>query len=113
MNRSLGAIALWLLASAAVRADELPRAKPEEVGLSAEKLGRVTALVQGAVDRSQTAGVVVLIARHGKVAYLEAFGKRSASAGQPMPENAIFRIHSMTKPITSAAALRLYDEGKF
>jgi CubicO group peptidase (beta-lactamase class C family) len=97
----------------AIRADELPRSRPEEVGLSAEKLGRVKTLVQRAVDKGQTAGVVVLVARHGKVAFLETFGKLNASTGKPMPPDAIFRIHSMTKPITTVAALRLYDEGKF
>jgi CubicO group peptidase (beta-lactamase class C family) len=94
-------------------AEELPLAAPKDVGLSAEKLARVKTLVQGAVDKNQTAGVVVLIARRGKVAYLEAFGKLNASTGEPMPLDAIFRIHSMTKPITTVAALLLYDEGKF
>src|SRR5262249_37002236 len=54
-----------------------------------------------------------LVARHGKVVYLESFGKRAVTAGKAMPADAIFRIHSMTKPITTAAALVLYDEGKF
>jgi CubicO group peptidase (beta-lactamase class C family) len=83
------------------------------VGLSVERLERVKALVQGAVDKKRTAGAVVLIARHGRVAYLEAFGKRNASADDPMRTSAIFRIHSMTKPITSAAALVLHEEGRF
>jgi CubicO group peptidase (beta-lactamase class C family) len=95
------------------RAGELPQATPENVGLSAAKLERVKDLVQGAVDKKQTAGVIVLIARHGKVAYLETFGRLNARAVKPMPQDAIFRIHSMTKPITSAAALLLYEEGKF
>jgi CubicO group peptidase (beta-lactamase class C family) len=113
MKAAVCAIALWILTAAAVRADELPRSKPEDVGLSTEKLGRVRTLLQEAVDKGQTAGAVVLITRHGSVAYLEAFGKINASTGRPMPVDAIFRIHSMTKPITTVAALRLYDEGKF
>ncbi len=95
------------------QAEELPLAMPRDVGLSAEKLARVKTIVQGAVDKNQTAGVVVLIARRGKVAYLETFGKLNASTGEPMPPDAIFRIHSMSKPITTAAALVLYEEGKF
>src|SRR5262249_37501609 len=113
MKTALCAMALWILTATAIRADELPRSKPEDVGLSTEKLGRVRTLVQEAVDKGQTAGAVVLITRHGNVVYLEAFGKINASTGRPMPVDAIFRIHSMTKPITTVAALRLYDEGKF
>jgi CubicO group peptidase (beta-lactamase class C family) len=95
------------------QAQELPRAMPGEVGLSAERLARLRTLAQGAVDKHQTAGVVVLIARHGKVAYLEAFGRLNASTDRSMPPDAIFRIHSMSKPITTAAALLLHEEGKF
>src|SRR5262249_52619395 len=96
-----------------VRADELPGAKPQDVGLSAEKLKRVKALLQAAVDKNQTAGAVVLVARRGKIVYLESVGKMHVEADKPMTSDTIFRIHSMTKPITTAAALVLYDEGKF
>jgi CubicO group peptidase (beta-lactamase class C family) len=65
------------------------------------------------LDKNQTAGVVVLVARHGKVAYLESFGKMNVEAGKPMEQEAIFRIYSMTKPITTVAALMLFEEGKF
>jgi CubicO group peptidase (beta-lactamase class C family) len=95
------------------RAEELPRAAPGDVGLSADKLDKVKSVVQAAVDKNQTAGVVVLVARRGKVAYLESFGKLDVGASKAMPPDAIFRIHSMTKPITTAAALVLYEEGKF
>ena len=95
------------------RAGELPQATPKDVGLSAAKLERVKNLVQSAVDKNQTAGAIVLIARQGKVAYLQTFGRLNARADKPMPQDAIFRIHSMTKPITTAAALLLYEEGKF
>jgi CubicO group peptidase (beta-lactamase class C family) len=95
------------------RAEELPRTAPGEAGLSADKLDKVSSLVQAAVDKSQTAGAVVLVVRRGKVAYLESFGKADVEAGKAMPPDAIVRIRSMTKPITTAAALVLYDEGKF
>jgi CubicO group peptidase (beta-lactamase class C family) len=97
----------------AVRAEELPRATPREVGLSADKLDRIKSVVQAAVDKHQTAGVVVLVARRGKVVYLESSGKMDVEAGKAMQPDAIFRIHSLTKPITTAAALVLYEEGKF
>jgi len=91
------------------------------LGMSADKLERIKSVLQSAVDKKQTAGVVVLIARHGKpqpsfsprpVIYLEAFGKMDVEADKPMQPDAIFRIYSMTKPITVAAALVLYEEGK-
>ena len=113
MKITVRVLFVWLLVASAIRADELPRCKPEEVGLSVEKLGQVRTIVQAAVDKGQSAGMVLLIARHGKVAYLEAFGQMNASTGEPMPLDAIFRIHSMTKPITTVAALLLYEEGKF
>jgi CubicO group peptidase (beta-lactamase class C family) len=97
----------------AARAEELPRATPADVGLSAEKLNRVKSLVQAAVEKNQTAGVVVLVARRGKVVQLEAVGKADVAAGQAMQPDALFRIHSLTKPITTAAALVLVEEGKF
>ena len=93
--------------------DELPQANPKDVGLSAEKLERVKTVVQGAVDKKQTPGAVVLIARRGKVAFQETFGKMNALTNEPMRPDALFRIHSMTKPITTVAALLLYEEGKF
>jgi CubicO group peptidase (beta-lactamase class C family) len=94
------------------RAEELPRATPQEVGLSAEKLDQVRSVVQTALDKHQAAGVVVLVARRGKVAYLESFGKLDLATDKAMPTDAIFRIYSMTKPITSVAALMLVEEGK-
>jgi CubicO group peptidase (beta-lactamase class C family) len=94
-------------------AQELPGTAPKDVGLSVDKLDRVKSLVQTAVDKHQTAGAVVLVARHGKVAMLESFGKADIAAGKPMLSDSIFRIYSMTKPITTAAAMILYDEGKF
>lgn len=93
-------------------ASELPQVTPHEVGLSAEKLGKVTSIVQTQVDKKMIAGAVVLVARHGKVAFCESVGKRDLKSSQPMRPDAIFRIYSMTKPITSVAALILLEEGK-
>ena len=110
--RVIGCALVWACLFLAARAEELPQARPEDVGLSADKLARVSAIVQNAVAKHQTAGVVVLVARRGKAVYHEGFGKLDLQAGQAMPTDAIFRIHSMSKPITSAAALILSEQGK-
>ena len=65
------------------------------------------------VAQKKIPGAVVLVARHGKVAYLRSFGMIDIEAGKPMQDNTIFRIASMTKPITSTAILMLYEEGRF
>src|SRR5688572_5117347 len=83
-------------ASAMVNAG-LPTAKPEEVGLSTERLARISQTLRADVDQGRIAGAVVLVARKGKVAYYEAVGFRDKSAGLPMTPDAIFRIASMTK----------------
>jgi CubicO group peptidase (beta-lactamase class C family) len=112
MRRLTYALAVVCLAYPGVRADELPRAAPAEVGLSAEKLHKVVDVVQGMIDKQQTAGAVVLVARHGKVVTLEAIGKMNIATGDAMRPDAVFRIYSMTKPITSVAVLMLSEEGK-
>jgi CubicO group peptidase (beta-lactamase class C family) len=93
-------------------AEEIVRATPQEMGLSAAKLDEVKTIVQTMVDKHQTAGAVVLVARRGKVVYLESIGKMDTTTGKAMRPDAIFRIYSMTKPITSVAALMLVDDGK-
>jgi CubicO group peptidase (beta-lactamase class C family) len=87
--------------------------EPEEVGLSADRLQHLTRVAQRNVDDDQLAGSVVLVARNGEVAYLKAFGMQDREAGIPMTETTLFRIASMTKPITSAAVMMLYEEGHF
>lgn len=91
----------------------LPRASsPAEVGMSAERLGRLTAVMKAGVDKGEIPGAVVLIVRRGKIAYLEAVGYRDREQKAPMRPDAIFRIASMTKPFTSLAAMMLAEEGK-
>ena len=106
------ALAAPALLAGFARADDLPRAKPEAVGLSAEKLARLDGLFAKAVADRQIAGSVVLIARKGKVAHLKAAGFADLEAKRPMTPDAIFRLASMTKPVTSVAAMILVDEGK-
>jgi CubicO group peptidase (beta-lactamase class C family) len=94
-------------------APALPRAEPSEVGFSPERLARLDRAMQGYVDRGELAGIVVLVARHGKVAHLESYGQRDAASGAPMTNDTIFRIASMTKPIASVALMMLWEEGRF
>jgi len=103
---------LVVLASAAAWADALPSARPEDVGLSAERLRGIQKAFQREIDAKKLPGAVVLVARKGRVAYFEAFGARDPRSAAPMTKDAIFRIYSMTKPFTSVAAMMLAEEGK-
>ena len=94
-------------------AQDLPSAKPETIGLSSERLERIATNVQHSIDDKRIAGAVTLVVRHGKVAWFKAQGMLDREAVKPMPTDAMFRICSMTKPITSVAVMMLYEEGKF
>jgi CubicO group peptidase (beta-lactamase class C family) len=109
---SLAVVLVLLVMTTAAVASPLPTAKPEQVGLSAERLERIGQTLRTDVERGRIAGAVVLVARKGKVAYLEAVGFRDKSAGTPMTPDAIFRIASMTKPIVTVAAMSLAEEGR-
>ena len=92
----------------------LPRAeRPEQVGLSSERLGRITAAITADVERGAIPGAVLLIARAGRVGYAEAIGYRDREAGVAMPLDGIFRIASQTKAVTVTAVMMLWEEGKF
>jgi len=91
----------------------LTAAAPEEIGLSPERLARLSQVMAGEIERRRLPGGVALIARHGRVGYFESYGERDVAAGAPMTKDAIFRIYSMTKPITSVAAMMLWEEGRF
>jgi CubicO group peptidase (beta-lactamase class C family) len=94
-------------------ANDLPTVKPEEVGLSSERLARIGPAMQRAVDSGEMAGALALVARRGSIAYYEEWGERDREADLPMTRDTIFRIYSMTKPITSVAVMMLYEEGHF
>jgi CubicO group peptidase (beta-lactamase class C family) len=100
------------LAPAPTRAQSLPAATPASVGMSGERLNRLSATLQQYVDQGRAAGLVTVVVRQGKVVHLEAFGKRDIEAGAPMPKDTIFRIASMSKAITSLATMNLLEEGK-
>ena len=106
------ALAVSILAST-VLADPRIAANPESVGFSAGRLGRVDRMLQGYVDRKEIPGAVGLIARHGQIVYHKGFGHRDVESNAPMSKDVIFRIASMTKPITSVAAMMLWEEGRF
>jgi CubicO group peptidase (beta-lactamase class C family) len=105
---------VWLaVISCAVHAAALERGgRPEDVGLSTERLERLTAALQQYVDDDKLAGSVTLIARRGKIAYLEAVGERDRESQAPMRTDSIFRIASQSKAIVSVGALLLAEEGK-
>ncbi|HEU0004861.1 MAG TPA: serine hydrolase domain-containing protein [Terriglobia bacterium] len=86
---------------------------PESVGLSSERLERISRNIQKSVDENRIAGAVSLVARRGKIAYFKAFGMANREDKKPMQTDHIFRICSMTKPITSVAVMMLYEEGRF
>jgi CubicO group peptidase (beta-lactamase class C family) len=107
--------ALLALAGAGAHAADrvLPLTRPEQVGISSERLARITELNRSYIAAGKLAGTVTLIARDGKIAYFDAQGVTDISTGAPMQTDSLFRIYSMTKPITSVAALILYEEGRF
>jgi len=100
-------------ASAALTSKDLPTSRPEDVGLSTERLARLNKSIHEYVDAGRTPGVVTLIARHGKVVHLDAYGKADLATGRSTRADDIFRMYSMTKPITSVALLMLFEEGRF
>jgi len=109
-------VALCLLVTcclpAMLVAYQLPTAAPEQVGLSAEKLSRTQSAIQKLVDEERIAGGIVAVARRGKVVQFETCGMMDIEDQKPMRRDTIFRIYSMSKPITSVAAMILYEEGK-
>ena len=94
-------------------AQDLPTAIPESVGLSSERLDEVTRRLQSHVDARDIAGVVAAVARHGRLVYLEALGELDRERGLAMRDDALFRLYSMTRPLTSLAAMILWEEDRF
>jgi CubicO group peptidase (beta-lactamase class C family) len=111
--RSRLPILLLLLASllSPLSAQDLPRARAEDVGMSTARLERLTSTFQRYVDENRLAGGVVLVARRGKVVYLRAFGDRDREARAKLREDAIFRIASQSKALISVATMILQEEG--
>ncbi len=112
LHRLLLLILLAAVSSASI-AKELPEAKPERVGMSSDRLQKLTELMNTRVEDGTMVGGLGMIARNGRVIYTQTYGQADREAARPMQEDAIFRIYSMTKPITAVALMMLYEEGKF
>ena len=103
---------LAALASGA-SARDLPSAKPERVGMSSERLERVGDVARKYVDSGFIPGIITAVVRDGKIVYLEAFGNKGVDDPRPLELDDLFRIYSMSKPVTAVAAMQLYEQGKF
>jgi CubicO group peptidase (beta-lactamase class C family) len=90
----------------------LPEAKPEEVGLSSERVQRISQMIQRRIEAGDISGAITAVARNGRIAHLEAKGLMDIETRKPMAKDAIFRIASMTKPVTAVAIMMLIEEGK-
>ncbi len=109
---AVAALTLWACSALTAWSGPLPEAKPEDVGMSSQRLERMTAVMQRAVDSGELPGAVVMIARKGKLVYQRAFGMQDKANNVPMAPDSIFRAYSMTKPIVSVAAMVLVEEGR-
>jgi CubicO group peptidase (beta-lactamase class C family) len=107
-------VVLWLvmatLASAQVG---LPIAEPEDVGMSSERLARIGPAMQAYIDRGEVAGTVTLVARRGRIVWVDARGYADREAGTPLEVDSLFRLASQTKPVTAVAAMILLEQGRF
>jgi CubicO group peptidase (beta-lactamase class C family) len=110
---AISSLAALAAASALAAGSDLPAAKPDSVGMSAERLAMLAPNMKALVDQGRLAGVVTMVSRHGKVVEFDASGKRDLASGAPMQKDSIFRIYSMSKPITGVAMMMLFEEGKW
>ena len=113
MRRS-AATALFLLCVAAATANGqgLPRARPQELGLDSAKLSAISPLLRAAIEQGELSGVVTLLARHGRIAVVDSAGFANIERRSPIGSTTLFRIASMSKPVTSVAAMILVEEGR-
>ena len=100
-------LAFWTLGALA---QALPTASPESVGMSTERLAKITAVMQKEIADKKLPGAVVMVARKGKLVYSQAFGSLNNAAGGPMATDSLFRIYSMTKPLASTGLMMLNSE---
>jgi len=101
-----------LLLAVALTAASLPSDKPEAVGLSSERLQRINQMIQRYIDAGEITGAITMVSRRGKVAHFESQGQMDLEKTTPMRKDAVFRIASMSKPITAVAILMLMEEGR-
>src|ERR1700677_3944874 len=110
---AIASLAALTVSPAMAAVHDLPTATAESEGMSAERLARLSAGMKELVDNGRLAGVVTMVSRHGKVVEFDAAGKRDIAANAPMQKDSIFRIYSMSKPVTGVAMMMLYEEGKW
>jgi CubicO group peptidase (beta-lactamase class C family) len=111
-SRSL-CLALLFICTISLVAQDLPRvSRPEEVGFASERLNRITQFFQSGVDKGAIPGAVLVVARNGKIVYRQAVGFQDREKKIPMKVDSVFRIFSMTKPVTTVAVMMLAEEGK-
>ena len=109
----LAAVVLCSGPVASQQREPLPQVDPASVGLSAEALNSATSVLQRSVDDHKVAGAVAMMARQGKLAYVATAGYQDLSTRVPMNERTLFRIYSMTKPVTAVAVMMLLEQGRF
>src|SRR5689334_667201 len=95
------------------QARELATAAPEQVGISSERLARIEPWMRTQIASGKYAGMVAMVARHGKIVYLKSVGTLDIETGTRVNDDSLFRIYSMTKPIVSVALMILYEDGRF
>jgi CubicO group peptidase (beta-lactamase class C family) len=95
------------------QAHDLAEVKPEAEGFSSQRLERLHAVLQKTVDERQLPGIVTVMARHGKIVDFQTYGKKDLASGAPADKDTVFRIYSMTKPVTGVAMMMLYEQGKW
>jgi CubicO group peptidase (beta-lactamase class C family) len=109
---ALAAIVIATTAPACARElQPFATAAPEQVGMSSERLGRITTMLKKEIADGKLPGAVVMVARKGKIVYSDAIGSQDKGTNTPMKLDSIFRIYSMTKPLASVAAMMLVEDG--
>jgi len=111
-KKPAAAIVFALILAGPALAKGIPQAKPEAVGMSTEKLANVKTAVQKMVDDKRIAGAITIVARKGKIVHFETYGLRDVETKKPVEKDTIMRFYSMTKPITTTAAMVLFEQGK-
>jgi len=106
-------LSILIFSPTALWADAFPIVKPSKQGFSSERLEKIGDLSQRYIEEKKIAGMVNLVARNGKIVYFDAKGSRGIDDPRPLQKDSLFRIYSMTKPITSVALMMLYEQGVF
>jgi CubicO group peptidase (beta-lactamase class C family) len=105
---------LWIVTATVASAQSgLPTAEPEAVGMSSERLARIGPAMQAYIDRGEVAGTVTMVARRGRIVWVDARGFADREAGRPLDVDSLFRLASQTKPVTAVAAMILLEQGRF